>query len=284
MNPKIKLSVVTVTYKPNIAELKLFIDSFYKYNDLKEDAKLIIVDNSPCNFWDSSIILLQYPQITFIPNPSNPGFGASNNIGFEKYQSEYVLFINNDTEFLEPIFNNLIKEFQKNKSIGCIGIHQKGGAPSYYKKFDAPKNIKNKEFIDKYHFISGAFMFFKSSVFKECGEFDRNIFMYLEEYDISRRLINNGYSTVFLPQYSFLHKTGNRKIQNKKHWIYGTIAYCHICSKYNIDPYKYFSSKHLYKMLLYFILRVNFKQVKEIKEIIRERQNILQTYIKDKTI
>lgn len=113
MNPEIKLSVVTVTYKPNIAELKLFIDSFYKYNDLKEDAKLIIVDNSPCNFWDSSIILLQYPQITFIPNPSNPGFGASNNIGFEKYQSEYVLFINNDTEFLEPIFSNLIKEFQK---------------------------------------------------------------------------------------------------------------------------------------------------------------------------
>ena len=42
---KVTLSVVTVTYKPDLAELKLFIDSFYRYNDLGRDACLIIVDN-----------------------------------------------------------------------------------------------------------------------------------------------------------------------------------------------------------------------------------------------
>lgn len=278
MNKKIKLSVVTVTYKPNIKDLTLFIESFYKFNDLGEEAQLIIVDNSPINSWNSSLLQSQYPLLTLISNPSNPGFGASNNLGFEQYSSEYVLFINNDVELLEPIFNKIIEEFEKNEFIGCVGIHQKGGAPSFFKKFDAPSNITNKQFIDKYHFISGAFMFFKSSVFKECGEFDKNIFMYLEEYDISTRLIKKGYSTVYLPQYSFLHKTGDRKIQNKKHWIYGTIAYCYICTKYGIDPNKYFSSKHLYKMLFYFTLTLNLKQIKEIKNIIQERKNILRTY------
>lgn len=282
MNKKIELSVVTVTYKPNIKELILFIESFYKFNDLGEEAQLVIVDNSPINSWDNSLILSQYPQLTLLSNPSNPGFGASNNMGFNQYTSKYVLFINNDVELLEPIFSKIINEFEKNEYIGCIGINQKGGAPSFFKKFDAPSKITNKQFIDKYHFISGAFMFFKSSIFEECGKFDENIFMYLEEYDISTRLINQGYSTVYLPQYSFLHKTGNRKIQNKKHWIYGTTAYCYICSKYQIDPYKYFSSKHLYKMLFYFILTLNFKQIKEIYDIIVERKRILQDYTQNK--
>ena len=280
MCQKIKLAVVTVTYKPNIIELTQFIESFYRFNDLGENAKLIIVDNSPINTWDSSLIISRYPQISLISNPSNPGFGASNNIGFESCPSEYVLFINNDTELLEPIFKKIIEKFKENDSIGCVGIHQEGGSPSFFKKFDAPSKVSNKKFIDKYHFISGAFMFFDSTIFKECGSFDNKIFMYLEEYDISKRLINKGYCTVFLPELSFLHKTGNRKIQNKNHWIYGTTAYCYVCSKYNINPHKHFSSKHLYKMLLYFTIKLDFKQVKEIIEIIHERKSILRKYSK----
>lgn len=60
-------------------------------------------------------------------------------------------------------------------------------------------------------------MFFKSDVFKECGYFDEKIFMYLEEFDISNRLIYNGYHTIYCAQYSFLHKVGNRRKINKRH-------------------------------------------------------------------
>lgn len=279
MSQKIKLSVVTVTYKPNQEELKLFIESFYKFNDLGNDAKLIIVDNSPNDYWDfNKSIIKDYPQIILLPNPSNPGFGASNNKGFKYLCSEYVLFINNDVEFLEPIFRKIIYEFEQNEKIGCIGINQKGGGPSFFKKFDAPSNIDNKTFIDKYHFISGAFMFFRSSVFIECGCFDNNIFMYLEEYDISTRLLDKGYSTVYLPNYSFLHKVKNRKVQNKNLWRIGTQSYCYVCKKHNIDPNKYFTSKHLYKLVIYFLLKLNIKEVVKILSIIRERKRIVRTY------
>lgn len=78
-----KLSIVTVTYKSDVKELDLFIQSFFKYNDLGEDAKLVIVDNSPSDYANVHDLIQQsYNDIVcYISNPSNPGFGASNNVG-----------------------------------------------------------------------------------------------------------------------------------------------------------------------------------------------------------
>lgn len=273
---KYQLLVVTVTYNPDIEELILFIISFRRYNDLGDNAKLIIVDNSPDNLWSKEEFMGNNDDVDIISNPSNPGFGASNNLGFKKYCSDYVLFINNDVEFIEPIFRQLIKIHETDDNLGCIGIYQNGGSPSFFRKFDAPSNIANSKFIDKYHFISGSFMFFKSSIFKECGGFDENIFMYLEEYDISVRLINKGYYTVYCPQYSFLHKTKNRKLVNRRLWVVGMESYLYVCMKYGIDPKKYFSSNHLYKLLVYQLIKINYKQVGEIIRIIIIRKKMLQ--------
>lgn len=131
-----KLSVVTVTYKSNIEELDLFIKSFFKYNDIGNSASLIIVDNSPLDYRAvQNLVDSQYKNmVSYIANPTNPGFGASNNIGFKYLPSDYVLFINNDVEFLEPVFLKIIYEFEQNPSIGCVGVHQKGGAPSFFNK------------------------------------------------------------------------------------------------------------------------------------------------------
>lgn len=164
---KYKLLVITVTYNPNIEELRLFINSYHKYNDLYDKAKLIIVDNSPEYSWNKEEFIKEYNEVDFISNPSNPGFGASNNIGFKQYDSDYALFINNDVELIEPVFKKIISTFEEDPQIGCIGIHQYGGAPSFFTKFNAPPHTTSKIFIDQYHFISGAFMFFKSDVFKK---------------------------------------------------------------------------------------------------------------------
>ena len=281
MKQRIILSVVTVTYKPNVAELKLFIDSFYRYNDLRSDARLIIVDNSPENSWDVSTITTEYPDVVFIFNPSNPGFGASNNIGFEHCQSEYVLFINNDVEFLEPIFKNVITEFDKDQSIGCIGIHQEGGAHSFFPKMTCPKGANTTMFDDKFHFISGAFMFFKSSAFIECGKFDPNLFMYFEEFDISERLIANNYKTIYLAQYHFLHKAGHRTTQNEFAAQKGSDSFCYICKKYKLDyrPKNRAYIKRMRKLMVYNILTFNIKEVFKLNRIINYRKKVIKENI-----
>lgn len=110
---KYKLLVITVTYNPNIEELRLFINSYHKYNDLYDKAKLIIVDNSPEYSWNKEEFIKEYNEVDFISNPSNPGFGASNNIGFKQYDSDYALFINNDVELIEPVFKKLYPLLKK---------------------------------------------------------------------------------------------------------------------------------------------------------------------------
>lgn len=275
---KYKLVIITVTYNPNVKELNLFINSYYKYNDLGDNAKLIIVDNSPTDSWGRTEFAQRYNDIEFISNPSNPGFGASNNIGFKKYLSEYTLFINNDVEFLEPLFKLLIKEFEKDISLGCIGIHQKGGAPSFFQKMTAPPNTKLDKFDPKIHFISGAFMFFKSQIFIEIGMFDPKLFMYFEEFDLSERLLSKGYKTIYLNKYHFLHKAGHRTEQNEFAAQKGSDSFCYICKKYQLN-YKQKNQayiKRMRKMIIYNLLVLNIKEVFKLRRIINYRKKVIK--------
>lgn len=275
---KYKLLVVTVTFNPQISELYEFIDSFERYNDLGEAAKLVIVDNSPQYAWESEAMLKKYPNIILVSNPDNPGFGASNNLGFATENSDYVLFVNNDVEFIEPVFKELIAEFVKDSNIGCIGIKQDGGSPSFFCKMTAPKGTKLDKFDERYHFISGAFMFFKSSIFCEIGMFDPKMFMYFEEFDVSERLISHGYKTIFVDKLHFLHKVGNRTLMNEFAARKGAETFCYICKKYNIDYKK--SNKawlhRMWKLVVYNILFLKFKEAFKIIRIVNYRKGIIK--------
>lgn len=274
-----KLSVVTVTYKTETKELDSFIKSFVKYNDLKSEANLIIVDNSPSEYQEIRKLVFNFYKDTviYIQNPSNPGFGASNNIGFLYQDADYVLFINNDVELTEPVFQKIIREMEIDNSIGCIGIHQTGGAPSFFVKMTAPKGCQMRKFDERFHFISGAFMFFKSDVFEKIGMFDENLFMYFEEFDLSERLIKNGFHTAFLPNLSFLHKVGNRKIINEKVWIKAIPSFCYICKKYNIDPvvHSKFIMRRLKLLFLYNIITLQWKNAAKVFHVYKARKQIV---------
>lgn len=274
---KNKLVIVTVTYNPDIEELDLFIQSFFKYNDLDDCARLVVVDNSPESNDSCKRIVSKYSAVSYVPNPSNPGFGASNNIGFHKYDSDYVLFINNDVEFTEPVFQKIIREMETDNSIGCIGIHQTGGAPSFFVKMTAPKGCQMRKFDERFHFISGAFMFFRSDVFKRIGMFDENIFMYLEEFDVSERILCAGYKTIYYDCVSFWHKVKNRKMQNEYLWKIGTESFCYVCKKYKLNPYSLtLGNKRLVLLVFYFILHFKIKESLKILRIIRMRKNIIE--------
>lgn len=280
---KYKLVIVSVTYKSNITELKEFINSFFRFNDLGNEAKLIIVDNSPVDYRDVELLINQCENVSYIPSPENPGFGAANNRGFDLYESEYVLFINNDVEFTEPLFQKLIKIHESDERIGCIGIHQTGGAPSFFKKFTAPKNIKNDFFQDKYHFISGAFMFFKSSVFEKCGKFDPYMFMYLEEFDIATRLNTIGYTTCYVPDLNFFHKTFKRRQSfNEFGWKYGADSHFYICKKHEIDPHTGFYSINLRlrKLQIYYLIQFRITEAIKIQRILCYRYKLMHEYEK----
>lgn len=288
---KYKLLLVTVTYKPKVPELYEFIDSFEKYNDLGEAAKLVVVDNSPASFWNVSVARRKYPFVDFYENPSNPGFGAANNIGFGLFESEYVLFMNNDAEFTEPVFNKCIALFEENQQLGCLGIGQVGSLSFFYrsesplKKKELKRRLKAGLFDPYNFFLSGAFLMLRSSAFVKVGMFDPEFFMYCEESDLINRLMRSGYDVQHIPTMSFLHKVGNRKKVNE--YLSGTVlsrSYCYYLKKYNYVNHKQlFFSRYVryYKRIIYFLLMFNFCEVAKIIRIIKTSTRIYKEYFPD---
>lgn len=239
---KYRLLVVTVTYKPNEEELMLCLDSLLKYNDLGDGMKVVVVDNSPT---DESIIerfSSRYPYVVFIGAHENKGFGYSNNIGARAFDSEYVLFFNNDTELIEPVFSRLVFKFESSPKLGCVGIKQAKGCPSFFKRRESQlgylnmkRKIKYDQFDNINFFISGAFMFMRREAFEKAGMFDENIFMYGEESDLSNRLLRAGYDIQYEPSLQFWHKTGKRHSFSLKSYEMQMKSYLYYMNKYGYN-------------------------------------------------
>lgn len=98
-----KLSIIIPVYN-NINFTKSAI------NDLKRlpnDHEIIIVDNGSSDNTKEIIAKLQQemsdsePELIYISNRSNMGFGYANNQGYKIASGEYVLFLNNDIRVME---------------------------------------------------------------------------------------------------------------------------------------------------------------------------------------
>jgi len=90
-----------------------------------------------------------------------------------------------------------------------------------YRDFDYNKELYNVPYL------SGCFMFFRMNIFKDIGYFDERIFMYIEDADITRRVLSK-YSTVYYPNaevYHHFEKGSHKKIKLMLYSIHGAIIY-----------------------------------------------------------
>ena len=109
-------------------------------------------------------------------------------------------------------------------------------------------------------FRSGACPLIKSEYFEEIGGFDKNIFMYCEDVDLSFRAWLAGHKCLYVPFARVLH-----------------------ISQY-FDPNKDLSSEFYYSRLYtLYILRKYFSE-DDVERYIREKINGISSDIKDKII
>jgi GT2 family glycosyltransferase len=73
----------------------------------------------------SAILSTTSNQLTLIKNSKNHGFAEGNNIAIkyvlQKFQSDYVLLLNNDTVVDPDFLNNLVEVAEKDEKIGLLG-------------------------------------------------------------------------------------------------------------------------------------------------------------------
>lgn len=245
-----KLSVIIVSYE-NCEILRDCIESIKKFNDLKDDAEIIISDNSITNNV-YEMVKKDYPDVQIIKN-NNIGFGPANNRAVDISSGEYLLFLNPDTILLEPIFQFTVDKFEQQSNLALFGIKLLNVNGTANNSFFAMDNYtlswtllmkvfsKFDIYLDGKMYIAGADLFVRKSAFEAAGRFDENIFMYYEEPDLIKRIKNlpNNYITSFFPEKKMIHLEGateNKDVSSIVRKVGRSIeTYKYYCKKWNIQ-------------------------------------------------
>jgi GT2 family glycosyltransferase len=248
-----KISVSLVLYNNSLEEVRGVLDCFLSSSFI---SKVYIIDNSITDLISCN---LNNIKIDFFHNPINPGFGSSHNIAIKKSISEsfdYHIVSNVDISFSPGTIDALLEFMQNNRNVGQVmpkvllpngniqhlckknptlfDLFVRGFVPTKVHKY-FNKRIREYEYLDHDYekpifdipYLSGCFMFFRNSSLKDVGFFDENFFMYLEDADITRRMLNK-YSTAYFPYSSVFHEYSgltHKKIKFKFITIHSAFIY-----------------------------------------------------------
>lgn len=181
-------------------------------------------------------------KIELIDTGKNLGFGKANNYGFEKGNSEYVFFLNPDTELMEDTMYELEKDIENsNKDFGMWECRQK--------PYEHPKmyDILTGETT----WASGACFVAKRDVFKLVGGFDKNIFMYAEDVDLSWNVRLHGYKIKYVPKAVVVHYCYKEAGEIKPIQYYNSIINnLNLRMKYGSSRQKLAWYKHFIKVMI----------------------------------
>ena len=188
------LTVVIVTYKTSE---KIILDCLKSINT---DLKVLIVENSE-NFRHKNQILSQFNNVEILCTGKNLGYGSGNNYGIKAAKTDYVLILNPDVTCSEVFFSNIENIISKTEDfsiIGCQYLNDDVFMPAGF--FDKKRN---NEFVKKFRnnkteslsaveWVTGCSMLLNLKKFNTSNIFDQNFFLYFEEFDLCKSIINNG--------------------------------------------------------------------------------------------
>ena len=212
-------TVIIVTYLTNKNILLNCLKSIDK------GIKIIVVENSK-KFIYKKFFLKKFSNLEILCTGSNLGYGAGNNFGLLNVKTQYALILNPDiicdVNFFKNL-NNLLINKKVFSIIGCRYLDDKISMPAGF--FDEKKNkIFHQNFykkkitsLIKVDWITGCSMLINLKKFKDKNIFDVNFFLYFEEFDLCKSVINKG-GYVYLSNnllVNHLHSKGSIGSNNK---------------------------------------------------------------------
>lgn len=223
-----KVSVVLLEYR-SIDEIKLAVSAIRKHDN---ECEIVVSSNSLYNPKEQAKAKNEIPNVKWIFNDKNRGFGYGMTMGAMVATGEYIVFLNSDV-LLHSDFNNMIQYMEQNMSVGLIApelVDENGIVQDSYRKIITPWNFfwrHIERFLHVSHeqkktepivvdWVIGAFMLTKKKYFDMVGGFDyHTYFMYVEDMDLCHELKRKGFDTVYYPLSSAQY-VGTRAARNNK--------------------------------------------------------------------
>jgi GT2 family glycosyltransferase len=263
-----KLDVVIVTFNSK-TDIERCVLSLLKY-ETSVLKNIIVIDNNSEDGTRDIVHRLgqKYRNITVIENSDNLGFSRANNQGLRNCQSEFVLFLNPDTEPKEHSISRLIQTLDSSPRNGIVGpqLIFADGTPQrgfgkrpgvlnimidfvfggkmkaiFLKKVSKLNKIKNVDWV------SGACLLGRRKLFEEVNGFDEHTFMYSEDVDLCIRVKESGFDVIYDPTVQVVHFGGHSKESNV-----GTALWSNLESRIYYAE-KYFSALEQCLLKVFFV-------------------------------
>lgn len=215
---------VIIPTKDKTNLLKRCVDSILRLSAYK-NYKIYIVDNlsqedETFRYFDE---IKQLDQIEILTYNKAFNFSAINNEAVRHADSEYLIFLNNDTEVIASDWIEAMLEFARRRDVGAVGaqlyfpdntiqhaglILGLGGIAGYahYKlPGDHPGYNGRVKIIQNLSAVTAACMMVRKSLFEEMGGFDETYSHAYNDIDLCLRMREKGYLVVYTPYSSLYH-------------------------------------------------------------------------------
>ena len=196
MNSDITIIIVTYNSEKIIPRL---LDNFEKDN---EDFKFIVVDNNSSDN-TTNLIHNNYNFINLIKLNQNIGYGRANNIALKKCETKYALILNPDVIIDADEIIKLKDRLIENE--GAII------APDF-----SNESRSSPSSILKVDWVVGAAMMFDIERVSKIGFFDENIFLFFEETDLCKRVLDSNEKILLDCGIIAFHEEGGSSTKSKK--------------------------------------------------------------------
>ncbi|MFA7290462.1 MAG: glycosyltransferase family 2 protein [Melioribacteraceae bacterium] len=282
---KAKLSIIVVHYQ---VEDILFecLKSIYSQK-IKFLFEVIVVDNGSDHKFKYRL-LKQYKKVKYIQAKKNLGYGGGNNLGVKQALGKYLFFLNPDTILQPNCLYELITFIESNSQCGIVAptlIHSNKkifgsqgaltltplraiAAHSIFhkiwsnnpvaKKFNLTTVDKTK--VRKVEVVPGTAFVIPKELFKNIGKFDPHFFLYFEEFDLCRRVLQMNKEIWMLANAKVIHHWGKTTKNSDVSNYYKKSFHCYLVKYYGffIGNITYLitqiSKLHLILILLFFFI------------------------------
>ena len=173
----------------------------------------------------------KYPEVKFIINDNNFGFGKAVNQGVAQAGGEYLWLLNSDCELTADILPEMVDVLNRLKDAALVTpktMDQDDNFHANCRRFPTHTNLifsrgsllsrlafmrgQSENYtmpdyakVTRVESVAGTAMLMRKSDFEEVGGFDERFFMYMEDVDLCLRFSKRGKYCYYIPQVSLRH-------------------------------------------------------------------------------
>ncbi|MEK9158872.1 MAG: glycosyltransferase family 2 protein [Patescibacteria group bacterium] len=249
----VDIAIIIVNYKTEDDVRNLLLDLRKDLASSNLKTQVVVVDNTPGNgMWLD--VKNGFPEVKYLPQDYNWGFGKSQNIGIQSVEAKYYFILNPDISFGESknVLDELYEFMETHSKLGLIGpklLNLDGSLqyscfrfPSFwipfYRRSKAGEWRRNKKKVDKYlmkdfehnktqpvDWLIGSALFIRAEAlrqagpaYRQAGGFDENFFMYFEDCDLCRRFWEHHWPVYYYHEVSLIHRHSKASAKVQGFW------------------------------------------------------------------